>query len=455
MEKLFKEFSPKTFLQWNKKVIDDLKGLDYEKLIWKSPEKISVAPLYNDESVKKFEGETTHHHSDWEIEQKFLKPTNKKVLDSLNTGATALLLYNLKSTDLDSILKEVLIEHIQTSIQSENIEDALESFVKLLEKRKLDKTKIRGSLHFDPLMSCLKNGTIDSNFWIKFNHIQEKSSALKSFKTLCIQGHEYHNSGATASQELAFTLAQLSEYFAHYKNLKATKIQISLGISTNFFFEIAKFRAIRILWSQLLDAYKKEHTPLDLRAESGLRTSTLYDAHINMLRSTSQCMSAALGGANTISINNLNAAYKEEDVFGSRMARNTSLILKEEAYLNKVSDPASGSYYIEELTNEMSLKAWSIFKEIEAHGGWIEAIKSNKIQQMIEENASKQEALFNAGELSLIGTNLHPNGKDKMLNELEISFVKNRTKPTEFRPLHSKRLSEQMDTIRLNEEKNA
>ena len=183
---------------------------------------------------------------------------------------------------------------------------------------------------------------------------------------------------------MAFTLAQLSEYFAYYKNLKATKIQISLGISTNYFFEIAKFRAIRILWSQLLDAYKKEHTPLDLRAESGLRTSTLYDAHINMLRSTSQCMSAALGGANTISINNLNAAYKEEDVFGSRMARNASLILKEEAYLNKVSDPASGSYYIEERTNEMSLKAWSIFKEIEAKGGMIAALETGFIQKMIE-----------------------------------------------------------------------
>lgn len=455
MEKLFKEFSSKTLLQWNEKIIADLKGLDYEKLIWKSPEKISIAPVYNDESVNKFEGETTHQHSDWEIEQKFLKPTNKKVLDSLNTGATALLLCNIKKNNIDSILKEVLIEHIHTSIQSENIEDVLESFVKLLKKRKLDQTKIRGSLHFDPLMSFLKNGTIDSNFWIKFNRIQEKSSDLINFKSLCIQGHEYHNAGATAIQELAFTLAQISEYFAHNKYLKASKIQISLGISTNYFFEIAKFRAIRILWSQLLAAYQKEHTTLDLRAESGLRTCTLYDAHINMLRSTSQCMSAALGGANTISINNLNAAYKEEDVFGSRMARNTSLILKEEAYLNKVSDPASGSYYIEELTNEMSLKAWSIFKEIEASGGWIQAIKSNKIQHMIEESASKQQALFNAGELNLIGTNLHPDSKDKMLNKMEISYVKNRTKPTEFKPLHSKRLSEQMDALRLNEEKNA
>lgn len=455
MEKLFKEFSPKTLLQWNKKIIADLKGIDYEKLVWKSPEKISIAPIYNDESVKKFEGETTHQHSDWEIEQKFLKPTNTKVLNCLNTGATALLLHNIKSADLDCILKEVLIEHIQTSIQSENIEDVLESFVKLLEKRKLDKTTIRGSLHFDPLMYFLKNGAIDSNFWIKFNRIQEKSSDLKAFKSLCIQGHEYHNAGATAAQELAFTLAQISEYFAHNKNLKASKIQISLGISTNFFFEIAKFRAIRILWSQVLDAYKKEHTTLALRAESGLRTSTVYDAHVNMLRTTSQCMSAALGGANTININNLNAAYKREDAFGSRMARNTSLILKEEAYLNKVSDPSSGSYYIEELTNEMSLKAWSIFKEIEAHGGWIQAVKSNKIQHMIEESASKQEALFNAGELNLIGTNLHPNGTDKMLNEFEIPFVKNRTKTTEFKPLHTKRLSEQMDAIRLKEEKNA
>ena len=231
-------------------------------------------------------------------------------------------------------------------------------------------------------MDCLKKGTLNNDLWKNFRLIQEKIIDLKAFKSVNIQGVKYHNAGASISQELAFTLAQLSEYFSNAPSLEPNKIQISLGVSTNYFFEIAKFRAIRILWTQILNAFKKDHTPLYLRAETGLRTSTIFDPHVNMLRTTSQSMSAALGGANIINTSSFNAAFKNDNDFAQRMARNISLILKEESYFNKVSDPSAGSYYIEYLTNKLSLNAWTLFQEIEANGGWLK--RCNRILFKIE-----------------------------------------------------------------------
>jgi len=455
MEKLFEEFSHNTLEEWNEKIITDLKGKDYKNLIWESPENIKVSPVYNRESVNGTKGETTHHHADWEIEQSLNKPSNKQVLASLNGGASALLIGNVESQDLESVLEDVLIQYIQTSIQSDEIENSIEALLTLIEKRNLDKTAIKGSLQYDPLMAALKKGNFDSTIWKEFKAVQEKTNALSSYKTLSIQGQEYHNSGATATQELAFTLAQISEYFANDSDLKASKTQVSLGVSTNYFFEIAKFRAMRILWSQILKAYKKDDTTLDLRAETGLRTITVFDPHVNMLRTTSQCMSAALGGANTVNVSNFNAAYKQDDEFAQRMGRNISLILKEESYFNKVSDPSAGSYYIEQITNELSQNAWSLFQEIEAQGGWIEAVKSNSIQDMIEQNAALQEENLSTGNTQLLGTNLYPNKDEAMNAKMEIPVQKEKVEGTEFKALNTKRMSTQMDVERLAEEKNA
>ena len=455
MEKLFEEFSKTKLEQWNEKIVSDLKGKAYTSLTWKSPEGINISPVYNNESVTEFKGETTHHHSDWEIEQTLNIPTNKQVLASLNGGASSLLIQNSKSKDLESVLENVLIQHIQTSIQAKEIECSVDAFIALIEKRGLDKDIIKGALQYDPLMAALKKGELNSSLWNEFNTIVEKAIPLKSYKSLSIQGQEYHNSGATATQELAFSLAQISEYFVNSTNLKASKIQVSLGVSTNYFFEIAKFRAMRILWSQLLKAYKKDETTLDLRAETGLRTSTVFDPHVNMLRTTSQCMSAALGGANTVNVSNFNAAYKNDDEFAQRMGRNTALILKEESYFNKVSDPSSGSYYIEELTSELSENAWKLFQEIEAQGGWIKAVSSNSIQEMIAENALTQEKNLSEGTTQLLGTNLHPNNEEKMNAQLEIPIQQEIVDGVEFKALNTKRLSTKMDIERLAEEKNA
>ena len=449
MEKLFNEFSPKSLQEWNEKIITDLKGKDYESLIWESPEGIKVTPVYNSESVKDIKGDTSHHHSDWEIEQTLNEPTNKQILTCLNGGATALLLTNTKN--LSSCLEDVLIQHIHTSVEEPN----LDAFIELIEQRDLAKQDIKGSLLYDPLMTALKKGSFETDIWKELKVIKEKTSTLSTYKILNIQGQEYHNSGATSTQELAFSLAQISEYFAHNENINPEEIQVTLGVSTNYFFEIAKFRAIRILWSQLLETYNKEATTLDLKAETGLRASTVFDPHVNMLRTTSECMSATLGGANTINVSSFNAAYKQDDEFAQRMARNISLILKEESYFNKVSDPSAGSYYIEKITDELSQNAWSLFQKIEAQGGWIEAAKSNFIQNEIEQNATFQEEKLNSGETQLLGTNLHPNKDEEMSTKVEIPVQKNLIKGCEFKALNTKRLSTQMDVERLAEEKNA
>ena len=278
--------------------------------------------------------------------------------------------------------------------------------------------------------------------------------SYSDFMNVNIQGLEYHNAGASISQELAFTLAQLSEYFSNLPSLEPNKIQISLGVSTNYFFEIAKFRAIRILWTQILNAFKKDDTPLDLRAETGLRTSTIFDPNVNMLRTTSQTMSAALGGANIINTSNFNAAFKKDDDFAQRMARNISLILKEESYFNKVSDPSSGSYYIENLTNELSLNAWTLFQEIEANGGWLKAVQSNFIQDRIEKNAAKQKQSLESKKTHLLGTNLFLNLEEKMTSEVELSIQKNIIIGEDFKALNTNRLSSQIDLERLKKEEN-
>ena len=454
MEKLFEEFSPKTLKQWNDKIISDLKGNSYENLIWESPENIKVDPIYNTKSTNKLIGDCTFNHLDWEIEQSLNNPTNKQILTCLNKGASALLLKDIPAQDIETVLENVLFQYIQTSIQSKSIKSSLDTFISLIEKRGLEKNSIKGSLHFDPLMDCLKKGALNSDLWENFRSIQEKSIALKAFKSVNIQGVEYHNAGASICQELAFTLAQLSEYFSNAPSLEPNKIQISLGVSTNYFFEIAKFRAIRILWTQMLNAFKKDDTPLYLRAETGLRTSTIFDPHVNMLRTTSQSMSAALGGANIINTSSFNAAFKKDDDFAQRMARNISLILKEESYFNKVSDPSAGSYYIEYLTNELSLNAWTLFKEIEANGGWIKAVQSNFIQDRIEKNAVKQQQFLESKNTHLLGTNLFPNLEEKMTSEVELSIQKNMIIGEDFKALNTYRLSTQIDLERLKKEGN-
>lgn len=452
MERLFEDFDSKTLEEWKEIILTDLKGAKYESLVWENPENIRIEPIYNSESIPNLKHDVTHQNSNWEIEQTLVQANNKQILHCLNSGATALLIKGITSENLDKLFEGVLIQHIQTSFRSNTPESILKEFISIIQKRKLDRNSIRGSIHYDPLMEGLMKGEFQGNLWEKFESIQENLSALPNYKSLYIRGHAYQNAGANLTQELAFVLAQLSEYFANNSELQPNKVQVSLGISSNYFFEIAKFRAIRILWKQILKAYKKQHLDLDLRAETSLRTCTLYESEVNMLRNTSQCMSAALAGANTINVHSFNTIYLKEDDFGQRIARNISLILKEEAYFNKTVDPSAGSYYIEYLTNKLSENAWEIFQSIEAKGGWLNCVKNNTIQEMIEKSAQDQEKALSEKGIKLLGTNLYVNTDEKMHSKIEKSLALNTEAGKQFKAMNKNRLSANMDIERLAKE---
>lgn len=227
----------------------------------------------------------------------------------------------------------------------------------------------------------------------------------------------------------------------------------TVSVGSNYFFEIAKLRALRILWSTLASEYQI-NTDCYISAVPTKRNKTLYDYNTNMLRTTTECMSAILGGANNVCNLPYDAIYHKDNEFGERIARNQLLILKHESAFDKVNNAADGAYYIESLTEQLAEKALELFKDIERNGGFLNQLKSGTIQRKIKENATKEQEQFNSGERILLGTNKHSNPNDKMAEQLQIyPFVKINKRKTLIVPIIEKRIAEQIEQTRLKNEK--
>ena len=223
-------------------------------------------------------------------------------------------------------------------------------------------------------------------------------------------------------------------------------------MGTNYFFEIAKLRALRILWETLALEYNIP-TECLIFSTPTKRNKTLYDYNTNLLRTTTECMSAILGGSNFINNLAYDAIYHKDNEFGSRISRNQLLVLKHESYFDKVNNPADGVYYIESLTQQLAEKALELFKDIEANGGFLKQLKEGIIQRKIKESAEREQNQFNNGEEILLGTNKHPNPNDKMKHELELyPFVKTKPRKTLLEPIIEKRLAENLEQNRLKTE---
>jgi methylmalonyl-CoA mutase len=265
-------------------------------------------------------------------------------------------------------------------------------------------------------------------------------------------------------QQLAYALAHINEYLNHINNNPTfrgmfekhgtQKLQVTFNVSvgTNYFFEIAKLRALRLLFKTLITEY-------DLNAECSVfvqptkRNKTLYDYNTNMLRTTTECMSAILGGANLICNLPYDSIYHKDNEFGERIARNQLLVLKHESYFDKVSNASDGAYYIESLTAQLTEKALELFKNIEAQGGFLKQLKDGTIQRKIKESALKEQARFNIGEEILLGTNKQPNPNNVMKHELELyPFVKTNPRKTLIEPIIENRLAETIEQERLKTE---
>ena len=257
-------------------------------------------------------------------------------------------------------------------------------------------------------------------------------------------------------QQLAYSLAHANEYLNSFGAENAHKIHFQFSVGSTYFHEIAKLRAFRLLWASLLKEYNVENIEAHLFVTPSARNKTIYDYNVNMLRTTSECMSAILGGSNTISNISYDKIYAESNEFGERISRNQLLILQQESGFQNAQNIAEGSYYIESLTEQMAEKALVIFKQIEKGGGFLKQLKEGNIQRKLKESTSKEETQFRKKELILLGTNLQPNRENFMKDNLKLDpFVKQRNIKTLFPPIIRKRLSENIEKQRLKEEKSS
>ncbi|MFN4764262.1 methylmalonyl-CoA mutase subunit beta [Gillisia sp. Q332] len=456
-QSLFQEFEEVTAKEWKQKIQFELKGADYnEKLIYKSRDGINVKPFYNSEDIS--ETPKTISPKNWEICEKiyvaFEEKSNQKAKEVLNKGAESLwFILPSEKVDLQTLFQDLDLEKVPVYL---GLEFLSERFFTNLNKF------LSGKNHqIVPQVDIIGNLARSGNWYFNLpkDHeiMTEILAAGDKFRSiLSIDATLYQNAGATIPQELAYSLAHANEYLNHFstseKIEKGQEIQFLIAEGNNYFFEIAKIRALRILYASLASEYNFQEN-CQILAQPTKRDKTLYDYNVNLLRTTTQSMSAILGGANAVYNSPYDAIFHKNNEFGDRIARNQLLILKTESYLDKVSNAAEGSYYIESLTIQFAEKALEIFKEIETGGGFLKQLKEGIIQKKILESAQKEQEQFNNGELVLVGTNKFKNPEDRMKNDLELyPFLKMNPRKTLIQPILERRLAEGMEQERLKNE---
>ncbi|WP_178989139.1 methylmalonyl-CoA mutase subunit beta [Winogradskyella schleiferi] len=461
---LFKDFAPVSSKAWKQKIQVDLKGADYnDTLIWKTNEGINVKPFYHADDFDTLPEVSKCKATEWEISQSILvtnaKDANSKALDAIERGAENIIFHiedeNVSVEDLFQNLdfNKASVD-IKCNFISETYVESLKSvMLSAVETSRTKKSKIH--IHTDIIGNLAKTG----NWYNDLKEDHNKFEAIvNSSHQLSVDLCLYQNAGGTIVQQLAYGLAHVNEYLNHLDNAIANEakqsLQITFNIATgsNYFFEIAKIRALRQLWSTLALEYGLNQN-CRIIATPSKRNKTIYDYNVNMLRTTTECMSAVLGGANVICNLPYDTLFHKSNEFGERISRNQLLVLKHESYFDKVNNPADGAYHIESLTEQLAEKALDLFKDIELNGGFLSQLKEGTIQRKIKECAAKEKADFDAEQLVLLGTNKHPNLADKMKNDLEVSpFLKVEKRKTLIEPIIEKRLSEKLEINRLNKE---
>ena len=453
MKKLFDDFDPVSSKQWKQKIQFELDGADYNQtLVWNSPEDIQVRPFYHGDEFKGIAAVHTKA-SQFKICQNIfvhdLAKSNLRALDSIERGAESIRFTIHKETvDIAKLLENLPLEKVAIYF---NLTFLSVDFVKKIEAF-AKKTKAKIFCNLDPIGQLAKDGNwFATKEKTNFETLNLLSTATTNVSLISINGGLYQNAGANMVQQIAYSLAHANEYFNRIKNINQP-IVFEISVGSNYFFEIAKLRALRLLFNLIAKEYN-HNLDCHLLVSPSKRNKTIYDFNVNMLRTTTECMSAILGGADAVANLPYDALYHKDNEFGDRMARNQLLILKHESCFDKVDNPADGSYYIETLTNQLSEKALILFKEIEANGGFLKQLNEGVIKKKIQESANKEQELFDAGKEILLGTNKYPNKKDRMKEELELfPFVKIKPRKTLITPIIEKRLAEKLEQERLKEE---
>jgi methylmalonyl-CoA mutase len=451
-ENLFNEFEPVSSKQWKQQIQYELKGADYnETVVWESPEGIKVKPFYH---IDEFNGgiPVATKSTEFRICQNiFVHDVEKsagRALSTLKRGAESIR-FTIENKDVDL---QTLLGKIPANIPVYfNLQFLSADFVKKLDAIAKDKHGVF-YVQIDPIGQLAKDGNWFSNLEKDFDVLNTIAIACSNLHFLSIDSSLYQNAGANIVQQIAYTLAHANEYFNRIATINKP-IMLRVAVGTNYFFEIAKLRALRMLFNLIAKEYD-HNFDCHIIATPTKRNKTLYDYNVNMLRTTAECMSAILGGANAVANLAYDAIYHKDNEFGDRISRNQLLVLKHESYFDKVNNPADGTYYIEELTQQLAERALALFKDIEANGGFITQLIEGTIQRKIQESAAKEQELVDSSKEILLGTNKYPNKNDKMSHDLELfPFVKTNPRKTLINPVIERRLAEKMEQERLESEK--
>ena len=442
-EKLFTEFPPVPTEKWEEVITADLKGADYErKLVWKTGEGFNVRPYYRAENLEgiKFLGSQagefpyvrgTRAHNRWRVHQTVSvvcpKEANAEALKILNAGVDSLgfciASEAFTAADLDTLLGEICIPAVQLTFCGQKTADVAELVLAKIEKEGIAKEDVRIAFCIDPLVKglstkgdfCSPNG---EKCFARIAELIRKTKEYKHIRVVTVSGQIFGNSGSTIVEELAFALSAGNDYIARLTDagvgaeLAARKLRFSFSVSSNYFMEIAKFRAARMLWANIVKGYNPEKNcacKMQIHAETSKWNQTVYDPYVNMLRGTTEAMSAAIGGVYSLEVTPFDASFENPTEFSKRIARNVELLLKHESHFDQVVDPAGGSYYIENLTQSIAAEAWKLFLEIEEKGGYTEAYKAGFIAERIKASAAAKDKNIATRRQILLGANQYPN----------------------------------------------
>jgi methylmalonyl-CoA mutase len=425
-EKLFDQFPPVSTKEWMDKIAIDLKGADFDdKLVWKIAEGFNVKPFYREEDIENLThintlpGEypylrgTKVKDNNWLIRQNIevsdYSEANGKALTILMKGVDSLgfIITDIESVSLNnlrSLLNNIHIDIVEINfLCNGKAKEILDHIVTISKERGVDPLMISGAIEADPIGRLAANGKLCVSVEEGFDYLTSltlSASVFPNLQTVHLNASWFNNSGAGIVEELAFAVSIGCEYMKQLTDrgidtdLAASKIRFCFGIGPHYFPEIAKLRAARLLWSVIIKGFE----PADLKCSkmvinsvTSRRDKTVNDPYINMLRTQTEAMSATLGGANSLTVEPFDLTFRQPDEFSERIARNQQLILKEEAYFDKVADPGAGSYYIENLTSLMAENAWKLFLEIEEKGGFLSCRESGFINEKLAMAVARQE----------------------------------------------------------------
>jgi len=489
--KLFDQFPPVTTKEWMDKINTDLKGADFnKKLVWRTNEGFEVEPFYRMEDIENLmyintlPGEfpyirgTKVKNNNWYIRQNIqvsdFSEANRKALTILMKGVDSLGFIitdpeSVSEKNFDILLDGIRLDAIEINFLSNGkAKEIIDLIINYVKKSGSDPLNIRGAYEADPLSRLMLNGSICIPADQGFNYLASvvsSASSFQHFRVVHINASNFNNAGADIVQELAFGISMGNEYMTQLTergistDVAASKIRFSFGTGSDYFPEIAKLRAARLLWSVVTNGFhpvNREISRMYIHCVTSEWNKTVYDPYVNLLRTQTEAMSAILGGTDSLTVEPFDIVFRNPDEFSERIARNQQLILKEEAYFDKVADPAAGSYYIENLTNLIAENAWKLFLEIEDQGGFLSSLKSGWIQRKLSESASGRKLDIASCKKILLGTNRFPDINEKAPSQIDLTRVFKSPvleKDLLIKPIKLFRGSEEYERLRLEADK--